>query len=80
MKWEEEMMEVSERIRQHSINFCLFHREKREPVQSGVEFILPTRPVLTAHTGSKGLNCFHFSQEHGRRRVFNCQLCSRIGI
>ena len=30
VKWEEGMMEEAERIQRHSIDFCLFHQERRE--------------------------------------------------
>ena len=40
---------------------ALLLREKRGPVQCSVEFILATRPVLTAHPGCKAVNCFQFS-------------------
>ena len=50
MKWEEGMMEESERIQRHSIDFCLFHQERREElVQCDVDLILATRQVVTAH-------------------------------
>ena len=38
---------------------CLLLGEKRRQVQCGVEFILASRPVLTAHPDSKAVvNCF----------------------